>query len=133
LNEVSRTLTSESRGADGQSQSVVETYSKDVPGGSPDGTMHLVQRVTASRNSANGGQTTRQQVEQVNPGNPTDGLQVTVGSTGSEQSAAGGTTATSTVETRDADGRLHVVSVDMTKSDKTPAVQVQIAPANPKK
>jgi hypothetical protein len=100
-----------------------------VPGGSADGSMHLVQRVTASRNSANGSQTTRQQVEQVNPGNPSDGLQVTVGSTGSEQSAASGTSATNTVETRDADGRLRVVSVDMTKSDKMP-VQVQIAPSS---
>jgi len=129
LSEVSRTVSRESRDAAGQSQSVVETYSKEVPGGSADGSMHLVQRVTASRNSANGSQTTRQQVEQVNPGNPSDGLQVTVGSTGSEQSAASGTSATNTVETRDADGRLRVVSVDMTKSDKTP-VQVQIAPSS---
>jgi hypothetical protein len=133
LSEVSRTLSRESRDAAGQSQSVVETYSKEVPGASADGTMHLVQRVTASRNATNGGQTTRQQVEQVNPGNPTDGLRVTVGSTGSEQSAAAGTTSTNTLETRDADGRLRVVSVDMTKSDKMPAVQVQIAPANPQK
>lgn len=132
MNEVSRTVSRESRGADGQSQSVVETYSKDVPGSSSDGSMHLVQRVTASRNSAKGGQTTQQQVEQVNPGNPAGGLQVTVGSTGSEQSAAAGTTATNTVETRDADGRMRVVSVDMTKSDKTP-VQVQIVQPNPKK
>jgi hypothetical protein len=130
LSEVSRTVSRESREAAGQSQSVVETYSKEVPGSSADGTMHLVQRVTASRNSANGSQTTRQQVEQLNPGNPSNGLQVTVGSTGSEQSAAGGTSATNTVETRDADGRLRVVSVDMTKSDKAPAVQVQIAPGN---
>jgi hypothetical protein len=129
LSEVSRTVSRESRDAAGQSQSVVETYSKDVPGGSADGSMHLVQRVTASRNSANGSQTTRQQVEQVNPGNPSDGLQVTVVSTGSEQSAASGTSATNTVETRDADGRLRVVSVDMTKSDKMP-VQVQIAPSS---
>ena len=128
LSEVSRTVSRESRGADGQSQSVVETYSKDVPGNSPDGTMRLVQRVTASRNSSDGNQTTRQQVQQVSPANPSDGLQVTVGSTGSERSAAGGTSATNTVETRDADGRMKVVSVDMTKSDKTPAVQVQITP-----
>jgi hypothetical protein len=130
LNEVSRTVSRESRDAAGQSQSVVETYSKDVPGGSSDGSMHLVQRVTASQNSANGGQTTHQQVEQVNPGNPSEGLQVTVGSTGSEQSAVGGTSATNTVETRDADGRFRVVSVDLTKSDRTAAVQVQIAPVN---
>ena len=133
LSEVSRTVSRESRDASGQTQSVVDTYSNEVPGGSADGSMHLVQRVTASRNSANGNQTTRQQVEQVNPGNPGDGLQVTVGSTGSEQSTASGTSATSTVETRDADGRMRVVSVDMTKSDKSPTVQVQIAPTKPQK
>lgn len=133
LSEVSRTVSRESRDASGQTQSVVETYSKEVPGGSADGSMHLVQRVTASSNSANGSQTSRQQVEQVNPGNPSNGLQVTVGSTGSEQSAASGTSATNTVEARDADGRMRVVSVDMTKSDKSPTVQVQIAPAKPQK
>ena len=133
LSEVSRTVSRESRDASGQSQSVVETYSKEVPGGSADGSMHLVQRVTAFSNSANGNQTMRQQVEQVNPGNPGDGLQVTVGSTGSEQSAASGTSATNTLEARDADGRMRVVSVDMTKSDKSPTVQVQIAPTKPQK
>jgi hypothetical protein len=133
LSEVSRTVSRESRNTAGDSQSVVETYSKDIPGASSDGSLHLVQRVTASGNAANGGKTSRQQVEQVNPGNPTDGLQVTVGSTGSEQSAASGTSTTNTVETRDADGRLRVVSVDMTKSDKKPAVQVQIAPGNQSK
>jgi hypothetical protein len=130
LSEVSRTVSRESRDAGGNTQSTVESYSKDVPGSSSDGSLHLVQRVTASLNSANGDQTSRQQVEQVNPGNPSDGLQVTVGSTGSEQSSASGTSATKTLETRDADGRLSVVSVDMTKSDKKPAVQVQIAPGN---
>ena len=95
--------------------------------------MRLVERVTASRSPANGNQATHQQVEQLNPGNPTTGLQVTVGSTGSEQTGAGGTSATNTVETRGPDGRMRVVSVDMTKSDKSPAVQVQIAPPNPKK
>ena len=130
LSEVSRTVSRESRDAAGQSQSVVETYAKDMPGASADGSMHLVQRVTASRNSANGVQTARQQVEQMNPGNPGDGLQITFGSTVSDQSTAGGTNSTTTVETRDADGRMRVVSVDMTKSDKTPAVQVQIAPSS---
>jgi len=130
LGEVSRTVSREARNGAGGSQSVEESYSKDVPGVSADGRLHLVQRITVNRDSSKTGDSTRQQIEQVNPGNPSAGLQVTVGSTGSEQSAASGTNGTQTIETRGADGRLRVVSVDMTKSDKTPAVEVQIAPAN---
>jgi hypothetical protein len=129
LGEVSRTLTKESRNGSGGSQSVTESYSKDIPGNSSDGTLHLVQRVTTASNSSKDGETSRRRVEQVDPGNPSAGLQVSVGSTGSETSATAGTSGTNTVETRDADGRLRVVSVDMTKSDKTPPVEVQIAPA----
>lgn len=132
LSEVSRTVSRESRDGTGATQSVVEDYSKNVPGASSDGTMRLVQRITTSRDSSKAGSSSRQQTEQVNPGNPDAGLQVTVGSTGSEQSAASGTNGSNTVTARDADGRMRVVSVDMTKSDKKPAVEVQIAPANNK-
>jgi hypothetical protein len=129
LSEVSRTVSKESRDGSGATQSIVENYAKDIPGASSDGTMHLVQRVTTSRDSSKAGSNSRQQTEQVNPGNPDAGLQVTVGSTGSEQSAVSGTNGSNTVTSRDADGRMRVVSVDMTKSDKKPAVEVQIAPA----
>jgi hypothetical protein len=132
LSEVSRTLSRESRDGTGATQSVVEDYSKDVPGASSDGTMRLVQRITTSRDASKAGSSSRQQTEQVNPGNPDAGLQVTVGSTGSEQNAASGTNGSNTVTARDADGRMRVVSVDMTKSDKKPAVEVQIAPTNNK-
>jgi len=132
LAEVSRTVGRESRDGSGSTQNVVETYSKDIPGASSDGTMHLVQRTTTNRDSSKAGENTQQRTEQVNLGNPNAPLQVTVGSTGSEQTAVAGTTGTNTVEARDADGRLRVVSVDMSKSDKTPAVEVQIAPANNK-
>jgi hypothetical protein len=132
LSEVSRTVSRESRDGTGATQSVVEDYSKNVPGASSDGTMRLVQRITTSRDSSKSGSSSRQQTEQVNPGNPDAGLQVTVGSTGSEQSAASGTNGSNTVTARDADGRMRVVSVDMTKSDEKPAVEVQIAPTNNK-
>ena len=129
LSEVSRMVSKESRDGSGATQSIVENYAKDIPGASSDGTMHLVQRVTTSRDSSKAGSNSRQQTEQVNPGNPDAGLQVTVGSTGSEQSAVSGTNGSNTVTSRDPDGRMRVVSVDMTKSDKKPAVEVQIAPA----
>lgn len=129
LGEVSRTVTRESQAA-GESGSVVEHYSKELPGSSADGSLHLVQRVTTARHeSADGHQATeQQQVEQVNPGDPSAGLHVTVGTTSSKQQDASGTRETRSLDVRGSDGRLGIVSVDMTKSDQVP-VQVQIAPA----
>jgi hypothetical protein len=68
-------------------------------------------------------------VEQINPGEPGAGLQVTIQSTDAQNSSAAGTQQTRTLQTRGSSGALSVVSVDMTKSDKTPAVQVQVAPS----
>ena len=134
LSEVSRTLSKESQSASGENRSTVEIYSKDVPGASPDGSLHLVQRVTTRlQASSSGGQATQQQVEQINPGNPSRGLQITVQSSGSKEHGSSGTRENRTFAVRDADGHLDVVSVDMTKSDQAPPVQVQIAPpAKPK-
>ncbi len=130
LAEVSRTVGKESQDASGESNRTVETYSTDVPGSSSDGSLHLVQReATASRNTASGGRTTQQQVEQVNPGDPSAGLQVTIQSTDSQNSSASGTQQSRTLQLRGSSGAMNVVSVDMTKSDKTPAVQVQVVPA----
>jgi hypothetical protein len=57
----------------------VETYSLDVPGSAQDLRLHLVARATiAQRTSSTGQQTTEQQVEQPNPGDPRSGLRVTV-------------------------------------------------------
>lgn len=134
LAEVSRTVGRDSQDASGESNSTVETYSTDVPGSSSDGRLHLVQRVTtAARNGAGGGRTTQQQVEQLNPGEPSAGLQVTIQSTDAQSTSATGTQQSRTLQVRGSSGALNVVSVDMTKSDKTPAVEVQVAPsAKPK-
>jgi sirohydrochlorin ferrochelatase len=130
LAEVSRTVGRGSQDASGESNSTVETYATDVPGSSSDGRLHLVQRVaTAARTGASGSRTTQQQVEQINPGEPGAGLQVTIQSTDAQNSSATGTQQTRTLQTRGSSGALNVVSVDMTKSDKTPAVQVQVAPS----
>jgi len=91
--------------------------------------MRLVQRVTtAARNSGSGSRTTQQQVQQVNPGDPNAGLQVTIQSTDAQIPSASGMEQTRTVQVRGGSGSLNIVSVDMTKSDKSPAVQVQVAP-----
>jgi hypothetical protein len=130
LTEVSRTVSKESQDASGESQGTVETYSRDVPGLSSDGSMHLTQRVTtAARNNSSGGRTTQQQVEQVNPGDPHAPLQVTIQSTDAQSSTASGAQETRTVQVRGSSGVSNVVSVDMTKSDKVPPVQLQVAPA----
>lgn len=134
LAEVSRTAGKDVQDAAGEGRSTVETFSTDVPGTSPDGTLHMVQKVsTVSRNGLSGSHTTQQQVEQLNPGDPNAGLQVTVQSTDVQTPGAGGTQETHTIQTRGSNGSLGVVSVDMTKSDKSPAVKVEIAPpAKPK-
>jgi hypothetical protein len=129
LAEISRTVSKESETASGEKHNTTETYSVDVPGSSRDGSLHLVERsTTAQRTSSTGQQTTQRQVEQPNPGNPDSGLQVTILTTDSVSSGASGAQATRTIQMRDPNGSLEVVSVDTTKSDKVNTVQVQIAP-----
>ena len=76
LSEVSRTVGKETETAAGEKSNTVETYSTDVPGVAGDGSLHLNQRATTVEKKDSGGKTTEQQVEQPNPGNPSDGLQV---------------------------------------------------------
>jgi len=129
LAEVSRTVSKDSQSASGEGRSTVDSYSLEVPGSSPDGSLHLVQRVTTVRSDrTNGAQTSQQRVEQINPGDPGAGLQVTISSTASASTGVSGGQEIRTIQMRGADGRFNVVSVDMTQSDKTTAVQVQIAP-----
>jgi hypothetical protein len=129
LVEVQHKVGKESEAAAGEKRSTVDNYSEQVPGGSPDGSLHLVERtVTTDRMGANGRETTQQQVQQINPGDPSAGLQVTVVSTDSKSSGASGTKESRSVQVRGPNGSLDTVSVDMTKSDQTPTVQVQIAP-----
>ena len=128
LAEISRTVSKDSQSASGEGRSTVESYSLDVPGSSPDGSLHLVQRVTTVRSDrTNGAQTSQQRVDEINPGDPGAGLQVTIGSTSSASTGVSGTQQIRTIQMRGADGLFNIVSVDMTQSDKTPAVQVQIA------
>lgn len=134
LAEISRTVSKESETAPGEKHNTSETYSVDVPGSSRDGSLHLVERSTVAQSiSSTGQQTTQRQVEQPDPGNPDSGLQVTILTTDSVSPGASGAQATRTIQMRDPNGSLEVVSVDTTKSDKVNTVQVQIAPPeNPK-
>jgi hypothetical protein len=130
LGEISRTVSKESETASGEKRNTVETYSLDVPGSARDGGLHLVERSTTSqRTNSTGQQTTEQRVEQPNPGDPGSGLQVITLTTDTVRPSPSGAQATRTIQARDANGSLGVVSVDTTKSDNIHAIQVQIAPS----
>jgi hypothetical protein len=130
LGEISRTVSTESEGASGEKRNTVETYSLDVPGSARDGNLHLVERSTTSqRTNSTGQQTTEQQVEQPNLGDPGSGLQVITLTTDTVRPSPSGAQATRTVQVRDATGSFGVVSVDSTRSDSIHAIQVQIAPS----
>ncbi len=133
LGEVSRTVSKESESASGEKHDVVETYSVAVPGAVGDGSLHLVERATtAQRTSADGQQTTAQQVEQADPGDPGSGLRITVLTTDTVRPGPSGEQATRIVQARNANGSygsFGVVSVDFTKSGNIRAIQVQIAPS----
>jgi len=129
LSEVSRTVSKESDAATGEKRSTVETYSLDVPGAARDGGLHMVERTTTAQSTSSGQQNTKRQVEKPDPGDPDAGLQVTIVTTDSVRPGPSGAQATQTIQMRDANGSLGVVSVDTTKSDNNHAVQVQIAPS----
>ena len=130
LGEVSRTVSKESEGASGEKRNSLETYSVDVPGSSPDGSLHLIERATTTqRTSSTGQQITEQQVERSNPGDPSAGLRITTLTTDTVRPGPSGAQATRTIRTRDGNGGFGVVFVDTTKSDNIDAIQVQIVPS----
>ena len=132
LGEVSRTVSNEAVTASGEKRDTVETYSISVPGAVSDGGLHLFKRAaTAQRLSSTGQQTTEQQVEQADPGDPGSGLRVTILTTDTVRPGPSEAQATRTVQARDANGSFGAVSVDTTKSDNIHAIQVQIAPSKP--
>jgi hypothetical protein len=126
LREVSRAVSSESESASGEKRNTVETYSVDVPGVTEDRTPHLVERTTTThRNSPTGEQITETQVEQLNPGDPDSGLRVSVLINDSVRPGPAGEQATYTIQMRDTNGNVRVVSVDTTNSDRVPTFQLQ--------
>jgi hypothetical protein len=130
LGEISRTLSKESTSASGEKNDTVETRSVDVPGSARDGSLHVIERATTlQRAGVSGQQTIEKVVEQPNPGDPGSGLQLTTRTVDTLHPGPSGAQTTRTVETRDANGSVGVVSVDTTKSDKIPAIRVQIAPS----
>jgi hypothetical protein len=131
LGEVSRTITKESENASGEKRSTVEAYSVDVPGSARDGSLHLVERkTTTQRNGLTGQQTTVQQVEQPDPGDPDLGLRVNTLIVETVRPGSSGAQATRTIQMRDANDSMGIVSVDTSKSDNIHVIQIQIAPSD---
>jgi hypothetical protein len=131
LTVVERTVSKESENAAGEKRGTVETYSNNLPGIPVDGSLRLNQRVTTvSRKGEDGTQSTTKLVEQRNPAQPSDSLQVTREAIDIVRPGLDGTTQqTQTLRSLDSSGGLGVVSVDTRKQDNAPAVKVDIAPA----
>ena len=131
---VSSSLSKESETASGEKRNTVETYSTDIPGSTPDGKLHLSQRVTTlNRSRSDGAKQTEQQIEQLNPGDPNAGLGVTIKTVDIAQPGPAGIRETRTIQVPDSTGSFGVVSVDNTKSDKRQPVTVDISsPDKPK-
>jgi hypothetical protein len=121
LSEFSRTVGEETETSTGEKSNAVDTYSTEVPGLAGDGRLHLNKRVTTVQKKSPDGETTEQQVELPNPGNPSDGRQVRARTKYIVLYGASGTQQTKTVQVRQGDGNLDVVSVDTRKSDQAPA------------
>ena len=130
---VERTVSKESETAPGEKRETVETYSTAVPGAAADGSLHLTQRITTvNRNRADGGQTTEQQVEERNPGNPGDNPRVTQKTIDIVRPGISGPAAeTRTTLSLDSTGSLGAVWVDMGKTNNPAAIQVDTKAAAP--
>jgi len=130
LGEVSRVVSKASESTSGEKRSVVETYSIDVPGMTRDGSLHLVERKTSTESSSSTGErATEQKVEQTNAGDPGSGLHVSVLVDGRMVPGPSGEQSTVTIRARDSNGNFGIVSVEATKSNRIPAIQVQQTPA----
>ncbi len=130
LGEVSHVVSQESESTSGEKRSVVETYSTDVPGTTRDGSLHLVERKTSTESSSSTGErATEQKVEQTDPGDPGSGLRVSVLVDGKMVPGPSGEQSTVTIRAHDSNGNFGIVSVDTTKADRIPTIQVQQTPA----
>lgn len=134
LIQISRVLSHESESASGEKRNSVESYSIDVLGTTRDGSLHLIERKTSiSRSSSTGEQSTEQQVEQINPGDPGAGLRVSVLVNGKMVPASSGEQSSVTIRARDSNDSFDVVSVDTSKSDRATKIQIHPVPSEQSK
>jgi hypothetical protein len=127
LSEVSRVTRKGTETAAGETNNTVETYSTEVPGRAPDGSLHLNQRVTTVQKRDSDGKTTEEELEQPNSGVPNANLQVSRKTKYIVQNGTSSTQQTKTIHVRDINGTFNVVSVEARKSDQVPAEQIPTA------
>jgi hypothetical protein len=92
--------------------------------------MHWTQKVTTLQKKDSGGETTEQRVEQPNPGNPSDGPQVSAKTTYTVRYSASGSDKTKTIQAPDGNGNFKMFYVETRKSDQVPPAQIPRAPAD---
>ena len=133
LGEVARTVSRESETGSGDKRKEEDAYSVDLPGTTRDGNLHQIQRVTTTQHTDSAGQQTTQTAEAPNPGNPGSGMQVNTIMNDTVRLGPAGAQATRTIQLGGGSGNVGgVVYVDTAKSDSPHAVEVQIAPAQPR-
>jgi hypothetical protein len=130
LSEYSRTVGKETENAAGEKSSFVETYSTNVPGSARDGNVHLNDRAATIQKKNSDGEVTEERVEQPNPGNRSDGLQVSGKTKYIVHYAASGKQETKVIQGRDANGNFYPVSVETRSSDQPPPAQPQQGPSD---
>lgn len=117
LSEILHTVGQETGNAAGERSSTVDKYSQNVPGVASDGSMHWTERVTTVQKKIPGGETTEQRVEQPNPGNPSDGPQVTAKTRYTVRYSAFGSEKEKTTQVPDGNGAFKIFSVETRKSE----------------
>jgi len=117
---ISRTVAEEKETPTGGSRSTVETYSVDGPGIARDGSLHLSRRVTTLQKKDSDEETTEQQVQEPNPGNPSDGLRVSAKTKYTVLYSSSGAQQTKSVQAPDGSGTFKVVAVEKKKTDEAP-------------
>jgi len=126
---VERTVTKQTAAGPGEKRDTVETYSTNLPGTAGDDALQLVQRETTVRRDAATGERATRQIARPSPGNPADGLRVTEESIDIVRPGASGAADQHTILTRDSDGRLGEVWVDVGKTTNPSAIQVDTRPS----
>jgi hypothetical protein len=124
LSQVSRIVVKDTQ-INGQNVETAETYSDYVPGSTRDGRLHLIQRVTTVQSRNPGRTTTEQQVERINPYGLHGDMIVMTKTSDVVTSGPAGAERTKTTRVWNPDGGFSVISVETTKSDQPPVIELQ--------
>jgi hypothetical protein len=123
LSEILLTVGDEAKDAEGDRNITIDKYSRDVPGATSDGSMHWTQRDTTIQKNCSGGEKTEQQVEQPDPGNPSDGPQVIAKTRYTVQYTASGSKEEKTTQVPDGNGAFKVFYLETRKSERVSPAQ----------